>query len=203
MWRRQLPAFCCLPGILVTRAGPGSCCPGQGGKGCHAGQLSRTGDGVFQARGWVSSQGSHLSELPPKARGDPPAEARAWLVYRRCDLENLLSQVSRCRRMKVQGQDFVKVHPFMVRKGLMPWPGGSPPPRGEAPEAMGCPGSGQAARAESSLPWKAFAPKQSIAFFKTCYKPSAQPQCWIPMAPSVLRGAVLQQLEGLQHLVPN
>lgn len=113
------------------------------------------------------------------------------------NLENPLIRVSRCRCMKVQGQDFAKVHPFMVHKGL-PRPGGSAAPRGEAPGAMGCSSAGQEARAEPSLPWKGFAPKQSIAFFKTCYKPSAQPQRHIPMAPVMLRGA-----EGLQHLAPN
>lgn len=124
---------------------------------------------------------------PPKPRGTLQQELRAWLVSEGSrPQKNPLSQVSRCRSFNIQGQGFAKVHPFMVHKGLPPRPGVSPAPGGEAPGAVGCPGFRQAVRPE---PWKTFAPKQSIAFFKTCYKPSAQLQRWVPVAPAMLAAA--------------
>lgn len=114
---------------------------------------------------------------PPKPRGTLQQEPGAWLVSEGLRPQKTpLSQVSSCRSFNIQGQGFAKVHPFTVHKGLPPRPGVSTAPRGEALGAVGCPGFRRAVRAE---PWKTFAPKQSIAFFKTCYKPSAQLQRWV------------------------
>lgn len=158
------PVCCCLPGVSVTQTGPGSCCPGQGGERRCAGQVSGTGDGLFQARPWVSSQSSHLSELSPKACGHPPAEPHARLFWQaqwpwKSSYPGQQVQVYESPRA-----GFCRSPALYDTQRFATTPDSSAAPRGEAPGALGRPGSGLVERAKLTLPWKAFAPEQNVAF---------------------------------------
>lgn len=101
---------------------------------------------------------------------------------RHSDLGNHLIQVSRCRCMKAQGQDFVEVQPFMTHKGLPPHQAAllHPGVRPQVPWATLALGWW---RQQSSLcPGKHLLPSKMLHLF--CYKSDAQPQHCVPMAPA-------------------
>lgn len=138
------------------------------------GQVSGTGDGLFQARPWVSSQSSHLSELSPKACGHPPAEPHARPFW----------QARWPWKSSYPGQQVqvYEVQPFMTHKGLPPHQAAllHPGVRPWVPWATLALGWW---REQSSLcPGKHLLLSKMLHLF--CYKSDAQPQHCVPMAPA-------------------
>lgn len=117
--------------------------PGAGWEGKSREAVQRDRRWAFPSQGLGVLTGLSPLRAVPQSPGGTLQQSPVPGSFRRCcDLKTPLSQVSRCRGLKVQRQGFAKVHPFMAHKGLPTRPGASAAPRGEAPAPVGCPGSG-------------------------------------------------------------